>query len=66
MIYVLLGVGLRTWNCGPNRVRRVFGHCGKVAEGLAVLDPFGLFREGFVRPIGKGVLIRFSEEKVTL
>ena len=63
MIYVLLGVGqvLCSWNSGPNRVRRIFGRRRKLAKGLAVLEPFSLFIEGFVWPIGKGVLIRFDE-----
>jgi hypothetical protein len=67
MIYVLLGVRgqvLRTWLDGPNRVRWIFGRRRKIAKGLAILEPFGLFREGCVWPIRKGVLIRFNEEIV--
>ena len=66
MIYVLLGVGqlLCSWNSGPNRVRWVLCRIGKVAEGLAVVEPLRLFRERCVGPIGEGVLIRFSEENV--
>ena len=64
MIYVLLGVGLCGWNNWPNRVRWIFRIRGKVPKGLAVLEPFGLFRERCMWPIGKGVLIRFSEEIV--
>ena len=64
MIYVLLGVGLRTWNDWPNRVRWIFRIRGKVPKGLAILEPFGLFRERCMWPIGKGVLIRFDEEIV--
>ena len=65
MIYVLLGVSLRTWDCWPNRVRWIFGRRRKVPKGLAILEPFPLFFEGCVWPIGKGVLIRFNEEIVT-
>ena len=66
MIYVLLGVGLRTWNDWPNRVRWIFRIRGKVPKGLAILEPFGLFRERCVWPMGKGVLIRFNEEIVAI
>ena len=68
MIYVLLGVGqlLCSWLGGPNRVRWIFGRRRKIAKGLAVLEPFPLFFEGCVWPIGKGVLIRFSEENVAV
>ena len=61
MIYVLLGVGgqvLRTWLDGPNNVRWIFGRRRKIAKGLTVLEPFPLFFERFVWPIGKGILIR--------
>ena len=64
MIYVLLGVGLCSWDCWPNRVRWIFGRRRKITKGLAILEPFGLFRERCVWPIGKGVLNRFSEEIV--
>ena len=64
MIYVLLGVSLCSWNDWPNRVRWIFRVRRKIAKGLAVLEPFPLFFEGCVWPIGKGVLIRFSEEIV--
>ena len=67
MIYVLLGVRgqlLCSWLDGPNNVRWIFRIRGKIAKGLAILEPFPLFFEGCVWPIGKGVLIRFSEENI--
>ena len=72
MIYVLLGVGRGLFlddligSYGPNWVRWIFCVIGKIAEGLAVLDPLRLFREGFVWPIGEGIPIRFSEEGIPL
>ena len=67
MIYVLLGVGeqvLRTWNDWPNGVRWIFRIRGKVPEGLTVVEPFPLFFEGCVWPIGKGVLSRVIQKLI--
>ena len=35
---------LWTWLDGPNRVRWIFGHCGKIPESLAVIKPGLLYR----------------------
>ena len=57
---------LRTWLDGPNRVRWILGRGGKVAEGLAVIEPLlFLFRCG-VGVVRDDVFISLFEKGVPL
>jgi len=57
---------LRSWLDGPNRVRWIFGHRGKIPESLAVIKPGLLYRSIRVRKIKSRIPIGLGEKGVPL
>ena len=57
---------LWTWLDGPNRVRWILGCGGKVAEGLAVVQPLLFLFGGGVGVVRDDVFISLVEEGVPL
>jgi hypothetical protein len=57
---------LRTWDGGPNRVHWIFGHCGKIPESLAIVQPPLFLFGGGMGEIDGHVLIRLVEKGVPL
>jgi len=57
-------MGLRSWCDGPNWVRWIFGRCGEIPKGLAVLKPLLFLFGGGVGEIGCEEIICLGDTPV--